>query len=157
MSNGVNRLRTFLELGGKCTGIVLQNADQPLEKTVDQVVKGALGFNGQRRIALKGIMVHESILDDLVTKLWKAVDDLPMGLPFEDGIKINRLTEAQKPDFLRELLDDALSTGSKVASDRGGIFDRSLVSLTVVSPVDWKNARLAKEEQFGLYWIHVPV
>ena len=36
-----------------------------------------------------------------------------MGLPWEEGVGITPLPEPEKPKFLRELIDDAVSKGMK--------------------------------------------
>lgn len=64
------------------------------------------------------------------------------------GTKITPLPEETKPAFLKELIDDALSKGAKIANSRGGQIDRTYVAPTVLTNVNDK-MRIYHEEQFG--------
>lgn len=65
------------------------------------------------------MFVHESIVDEFVTKFSKAIDNLKMGYPWESGVSITPLAEPQKPSVLRELIKDALEKGAKIVNERG--------------------------------------
>jgi len=49
-----------------------------------------------------------------------AVDALPLGLPWVNGTLVTPLAEPSKPEFLAELIKDALSKGAKIVNARGG-------------------------------------
>lgn len=141
-----NRLRCILGLNAKNPGIVLPDAD--LDLTVEQVVMGALSFNGQRCTALKLIFVHKSIADAFVAKLAAAVDALPFGLPWDPGVKLTPLPEPGKAEYLQGLVDDAAQLGAKSANRFGGLSNRSFYFPSVLYPVNAK-MRAYHEEQFG--------
>ena len=96
----------------KNPAIIFPDAD--LDLAVSEAVLGSLSFNGQRCTALKIIFVHKSIADQFVQKFSVAVDNLKMGLPWEEGVKITPLPEEGKPGYLRDLITDAISKGAKV-------------------------------------------
>jgi len=140
-----HRLRVCLGLEAKNPAIILPDAD--LDVTVSECILGSLSFNGQRCTALKILFVHESISDQFVSKFTKAVDNLKMGLPWEQGVKITPLPEEGKPGYLQELLKDAQSKGAKIVNSAHGM-DRTLVFPSVVFPVT-NQMRVYHEEQFG--------
>jgi glyceraldehyde-3-phosphate dehydrogenase (NADP+) len=140
-----NRLRTILGLESKNPAIVLPDAD--LAVAVPECVAGALSFNGQRCTALKLLFVHESIADRFVAELARAVDALPVGMPWQPGVKLTPLCEDGKPEALALLCEDAIAHGARVVN-RGGESRATFFRPTVLYPVA-PAARLYHEEQFG--------
>lgn len=141
-----NRLRLVLGLEAKNPAIVLPDAD--LDLAVSECIAGTLSFNGQRCTALKVLYVHESIADEFNKRYSAKVDALKFGNPWESGVKLTPLPEAEKPAYIQELIDDALEKGAKVLNDKGGQTSENFIFPAVLYPVN-KNMRIFKEEQFG--------
>jgi len=141
-----HRLRSVLGLDAKNPAIVLPDAD--LELAVRECVLGALSFNGQRCTAIKMIFVHETIYEAFLARIAEEVEALPAGNPWEDGVRITPLPEAEKPRYLSELLAEARGFGADVINASGGLIEGALFRPAVVAPVD-SRMRLWREEQFG--------
>jgi glyceraldehyde-3-phosphate dehydrogenase (NADP+) len=140
-----NRLRSVLGLEAKNPAIVLPDAD--LKNAVDECLMGSLSFNGQRCTALKIIFLHEAIKDQFLHLYLEKVKMLRIGLPYED-VMITPLPEFDKPAYLKELIDDAVSKGAQIMNDGGGNIFGTFVHPTVLFPVN-KEMRIYHEEQFG--------
>ncbi|MFL9482988.1 NADP-dependent glyceraldehyde-3-phosphate dehydrogenase [Chitinophagaceae bacterium LWZ2-11] len=142
----VNRLRAILGLDAKNAAIITANAD--LDAAVKETVLGSLSFNGQRCTALKIIFVHRSIADIFLEKLSKEVNALKPGMPWDKGVAITPLPEANKPAYLQDCLNDAIANGAKIINENGGASVESFFYPAVVYPVNAK-MKLYREEQFG--------
>ena len=140
-----SRLRLVLGLEAKNPGIVLKDAD--IDLTVNECISGTLSFNGQRCTALKILYVHEDIKDEFLDKFTKAVDELKLGLPWENTL-LTPLPEPGKPKYISDLIDDAVSKGAKILNKRGGEKQKNFVFPAVLYPVT-KDMNVYKEEQFG--------
>mmetsp|Transcript_56163 Transcript_56163/g.103915 ORF Transcript_56163/g.103915 Transcript_56163/m.103915 type:complete len:566 (-) Transcript_56163:498-2195(-) len=142
-----HRLKVFAQLEGKNMAIVLPSAD--LDVAAKQILLGSLSYNGQRCTACKLIMAHKSIVDELTEKVVVGVNALKKGLPWE-GANITPLPEPSKPDYLKDLVADALEKGAKVANKAEGGGDRvgNLYMPAVLSSVT-SDMRIFNEEQFG--------
>ena len=141
-----NRLRLVLGLEAKNPGIVLPDAD--LNLTIKECISGTLSFNGQRCTALKILFVHESIIDKFLDLFSKAVDNLKFGLPWEKDVFLTPLPEPNKPNYIKDLIDDAVSKGSRIINKKGGQISENYCFPAVLYPVD-KSMRVYHEEQFG--------
>ena len=71
--------RTILELGGNNAIVVTPSAD--LGMTLRAILFGAVGTAGQRCTTTRRIIVHESIKDELVSRLVKAYGGIRIGDP----------------------------------------------------------------------------
>jgi alpha-ketoglutaric semialdehyde dehydrogenase len=71
-----------LELGGKNPLVVMPEAD--LELAVEGALFSGFGTAGQRCTSLGTVIVHESIHDEFVRRLTRAVEEAPIGDPTED-------------------------------------------------------------------------
>jgi len=157
------KLRNVLGLDAKNAGFILPEAD--VDVAVQESVLGAYSFNGQRCTALKILFVHESIVDEFVSKFSKAIDNLKIGYPWEykGSVNITPLAEPQKPAVLREMIKDAVEKGAKITNERGLLFSQdtetnpekridkgcsALFAPTALYPVT-KNMRVYDDEQFG--------
>ena len=140
-----SRLRLVLGLEAKNPGIVLKDAD--IDLTVNECISGTLSFNGQRCTALKILYVHEDIKDEFLDKFTKAVDELKLGLPWENTL-LTPLPEPGKPKYISDLIDDAVSKGAKILNKRGGQKQKNFVFPAVLYPVT-KDMNVYEEEQFG--------
>jgi glyceraldehyde-3-phosphate dehydrogenase (NADP+) len=141
-----HRMRCILGLDAKNPGLVLPDAD--LEVAVKECVSGSLSFNGQRCTALKILFVHESIVSVFLEKFSAAVDALPMGMPWDNGVKLTPLPEFDKARSMQAYVEDAVGQGARVVNAGGGVFCETLYSPTVVFPVA-PAAQLYTKEQFG--------
>mgnify|MGYP000002893545 FL=1 len=141
-----NRLRLVLGLEAKNPAVIMPDAD--LDLTVKECISGSLSFNGQRCTALKVIYVHQDIKDAFLDKYTKAVDQLKFGNPWESGSFLTPLPEADKPDYIQELIDDATAKGAKILNQRGGERSDNYIWPAVLYPVT-KDMRVYQEEQFG--------
>lgn len=104
--------RPILELGGNNGMIVAPSAD--LEMAVRAIVFSAVGTAGQRCTTLRRVIAHNSIKDDLVSKLVAAYNSLPIGDPREPGTLIGPLIDHASADRMQAMLDQAASEGGKV-------------------------------------------
>jgi glyceraldehyde-3-phosphate dehydrogenase (NADP+) len=141
-----HRLRCVLGLEAKNAGIVLQDAD--MENAVQECLLGALSYNGQRCTALKIIFVHEAIADTFIKKFSEAIGSLKAGMPWQPGVQLTPLPEADKTEYLRGLLDDAGSKGAGIVNENGGKVTQTFMFPALVYPVA-AGMRLYVEEQFG--------
>ena len=140
-----NRLRLVLGLEAKNPGIILKDAD--IESTVKECISGTLSFNGQRCTALKILYVHEDIKEEFLSKFVIAVDELKLGLPWENTL-LTPLPEPAKPKYISDLIENAVNLGAKIMNKKGGVKQKNFVFPAVLYPVN-KDMDVYKEEQFG--------
>lgn len=139
-------MKAVLGLEAKNPAIILPDAN--LDETVKECITGALSFNGQRCTALKILFVHEAIHDIFVEKLGSEIEKLKVGLPWESGVSITPLPEANKTEYLTGLVEDALKNGANVANPSGNQYYKTVFFPTVLTDVSEK-MRIFHEEQFG--------
>ena len=141
-----NRLRLVLGLEAKNPGVILPDAD--LDHTVKECISGTLSYNGQRCTALKVLYVHQSIINEFNKKFSEAVDNLNYGLPWDKDVFLTPLPEPNKPKYIKDLIDDAVSKGAKVMNEKGGEMIDNYTYPAVMYPVN-DSMNLYHEEQFG--------
>jgi len=141
-----HRLRCILGLDAKNAAIVMESADMDL--TVRELLSGSLAFNGQRCTAIKLVHVHQSRAEELVARLGAAIGTLPLGMPWDEGVKITPVPEPGKPAYLTQLIGDAKAHGATVRNERGGETALSLFRPALLYPVA-DTMRAYHEEQFG--------
>jgi glyceraldehyde-3-phosphate dehydrogenase (NADP+) len=141
-----HRLRSILGLDAKNPAILLPDAD--LELAVRECLLGTLSFNGQRCTALKILFVHSSICEIFLRRFSEAVSRLKIGMPWEPEVNLTPLPEVDKPQYLGDLLQDALAKGACIINPNGGAMSETFFFPAVVYPVK-PGMRLYTEEQFG--------
>ncbi len=141
-----NRLRLVLGLEAKNPAIILPDAD--LDLAINECISGSLSFNGQRCTALKILYVHEDVREEFNKRFAARVDALKFGNPWEDGVMLTPLPEPDKPQYIQELIDDAIEKGAKIINEKGGQTSDNYIFPAVLYPIS-ENMRIYKEEQFG--------
>jgi glyceraldehyde-3-phosphate dehydrogenase (NADP+) len=141
-----HRMRCILGLDAKNPALILPDAD--LEVAVKECVTGSLSFNGQRCTALKILFVHESIVPVFLEKLCAAVNALPIGMPWDQDVKLTPLPEFDKARSLDGYVENAATASAKVINAGGGTHVETLYFPAVVYPVS-PQCELYHKEQFG--------
>jgi aldehyde dehydrogenase (NAD+) len=140
-----------LELGGKNAIIVLDDAD--LDLAVEGIVWSAFGTSGQRCTAASRVIAHQSIYDDLQSRLVAAAERLRLGRGWEDetdvGPVINRAAIEKIHAYTVIGQDEGarLLTGGEIATD-GDLAKGFFYRPTVFGGVE-AGMRIAQEEIFG--------
>lgn len=132
-----------MELGGKDPAIVCEDAN--LQLASKQIVSGAYSYSGQRCTAIKRVLVHHSVADELVSLIKSEVEQLSVGSP-EDNATIVPLIDDQSADFVQGLIDDALQKGATLVL--GNKREGNLIYPTLLDDVT-TDMRIAWEEPFG--------
>jgi aldehyde dehydrogenase (NAD+) len=113
--------RAILELGGNNAAIVAPSAD--LDLALRGIVFSAAGTAGQRCTTLRRLIVHRSIHDELIDRIARAYDSLPIGDPLAAGTLVGPLIDRASYERMHEALANASADGGKVVT--GG--ERALV------------------------------
>jgi aldehyde dehydrogenase (NAD+) len=116
--------RSLLELGGNNAMIVTPSAD--LELAIRAIVFAAVGTCGQRCTTLRRLIVHREIADDLVARLKKVYEGLPIGDPREDGVLVGPLIDEHACQSMADALVEA-------TSQKGTVFGGTRVSRGIPS------------------------
>ena len=77
-----------------------------------------------------------------------AVNVLPFGMPWLDGVCVTPVAEKGKTDHLQELVSDAIAKGARIVNPAGATVSGSFFFPAVLYPVNDK-MRVYHEEQFG--------
>lgn len=141
-----HRMRSILGLEAKNPAIIMPDAD--IDLAVKEGVLGALSYNGQRCTALKIFFVHESIVEEYTQKFVEALNQLKLGMPWDEDVAITPLPEAGKVAYLKALVEDAVTKGAKVLNPHGGEHTASFFYPALLYPVN-KTMHVYNEEQFG--------
>jgi aldehyde dehydrogenase (NAD+) len=104
--------RYLLELGGNNSAVVAPSAD--LDLAVRGVVFAAAGTAGQRCTTMRRLIVHSSIVDDVVARLVRAYGGLPVGDPRAQGTLVGPLVNAASAERMRAALEEAAADGGTV-------------------------------------------
>ncbi len=104
--------RSLLELGGNNGMIVSPSAD--IELALRAIVFSAVGTCGQRCTTLRRLIVHESIADELLSRLVKTYAGLPIGDPTNPKTLIGPLIDQQAYELMQVAIDQAREAGGTV-------------------------------------------
>jgi aldehyde dehydrogenase (NAD+) len=104
--------RCLLELGGNNAVIVDRSAD--LSLTIPAVVFAAVGTAGQRCTTTRRLIVHESIVDDVVARLTRAYQSIKVGDPLADGTLVGPLINERAVAGFEHAVKQAVAQGGVV-------------------------------------------
>jgi aldehyde dehydrogenase (NAD+) len=156
--------RSLLELGGNNGLIVTESAD--LDLALEAVVFAAAGTAGQRCTTLRRLIVHESIVEPFTARLAAAYRRLRIGAPWEDGVLIGPLINAEARAEMQRALEAAVEQGGEIlcggrALDRPGYFvepaivraphDLPIVAAETFAPILYVMAYRDLDEALGLH------
>lgn len=138
-----------LELGGNDPAYVAADCD--LEKTVENVVDGAMYNAGQSCCAVERVYVHRSLYAAFVEKAEALVRAYVMGDPADAATTLGPIAQPHHPAELEAFVADATGKGARLvaggrrarAHGRGRFFEA-----TLLADVD-ATMRVMREESFG--------
>lgn len=137
----------LMELGGSAPGIVCDDAD--IDNVIQGMFKKKFSNTGQLCHALKRLIVHEDIFDEVVNKLKEIAASQNYGNPLDRSTTMGPLVNEKQFNTLKEQFDDAVSKGAKVIcggkqpEQQGNYFEATI--LTNIT----KDMRVWTEEVFG--------
>jgi acyl-CoA reductase-like NAD-dependent aldehyde dehydrogenase len=142
-------LHVGLELGGNDPAYAAADCD--LDKTVENVVDGAIYNAGQSCCAVERVYVHASIYDRFVAAAEPLVRAYVMGDPCDAKTTLGPVAQPWHPKELEAFVSDAVNKGAKLAlggkavsaSGKGRFFEATM--LTDVP----EEADLMQRESFG--------
>ena len=144
-----NIARLSLELGGKSPVIVFDDAD--VESVVNGVVAGIFGASGQSCAAGSRLLVHESLYDEVVSRLVGRAGDIRIGDPMVEETQIGPLATKRQRDRIETLLERSIGQGAKLLSggNRPSEFKKGWYFEPTIVACDHQRYPIVTEELFG--------
>ena len=104
--------KSLLELGGNNAIIVQPDAD--LDMATRGIVFGAVGTAGQRCTSTRRLLIHESIMDDMIDRLIRVYKQVTIGNPLESETLMGPLVSQQSITNMQTAIANAIEQGGKV-------------------------------------------
>lgn len=104
--------KLIMELGGNNAMIVTPSADMKL--VLRAIIFSAVGTCGQRCTTLRRVIVHNSIYDELTSKLKKYYNTIKIGNPLEDDILVGPIINEEAFNQMQDVLQECKRRGGKV-------------------------------------------
>jgi lactaldehyde dehydrogenase/glycolaldehyde dehydrogenase len=120
-----NVTKVSLELGGKAPAIVMKDAD--LDLAVRAICASRIINTGQVCNCAERAYVHESIADEFVARITRAMQATTVGDPFEPGVEMGPLVSRQQQQDVDAAVRQALADGARLETggapcDRKGYY-----------------------------------
>lgn len=141
---GRNLKKVSLELGGKNSLVILDDAD--LDLAAGCAAFGAWLHQGQICMATGRILVHESIAEQLIAKLTEKADHLPVGDPTTGRVALGPIISDGQLRQIDAIVKDSVAAGARLCA--GGSYDKLFYRPTVLAGVK-PGMRAFDEEVFG--------
>ncbi|MEO8280661.1 MAG: NAD-dependent succinate-semialdehyde dehydrogenase [Ideonella sp.] len=144
---GAHMKRATMELGGHAPVIVAEDADVALAVKA----AGAAKFRnaGQVCISPTRFLVHNSLRDEFAKALVKHAESLKLGDGLTEGTTLGPLANARRLTAMAKVMDNALSSGAKIATGGERIGkDGNFFAPTVLVDVPLE-ASVFNDEPFG--------
>lgn len=107
--------KSLLELGGNNAIIISEHAD--LDMSLIGAVFGAVGTCGQRCTSTRRLIIHESIYDEVVSKLKSAYQQLKIGNPLDESNHVGPLIDQQAVEMYSNAIEKGKKEGATVILD----------------------------------------
>lgn len=141
-------IKVILEMGGSSPGIVFEDSD--ISGTISRMYTKRFNNCGQVCNALKRLIVHESIFDQVVENLKTEIETKIVGDPEDEKTDLGSLVAKRQLDLLQDQVKDAVDKGAKVIM--GGKAPENLKGAfyepTILTNIT-KDMRVWTEEVFG--------
>jgi aldehyde dehydrogenase (NAD+) len=124
--------RAILELGGNNAAIVAPSAD--LDLAVRGITFAAAGTAGQRCTTLRRLIVHRSLVDEVVGRVATAFESLPVGDPLDAGTLVGPLITSAAHERMLAALDAAMDDGGHVVVGGERLFANDAPDAAYVRP-----------------------
>lgn len=128
---GENLKKVSLELGGKNSLIVLDDAD--LDLAVSNATWGAFLHQGQICVSSGRILVHEKVAEAFTKRLADKVARLKVGNPLDSDVTIGPMINSAQASRVQSIVEDAVAQGAVVHS--GGRAEGPFMQPTVLAQV----------------------
>lgn len=118
--------KSLLELGGNNAMIVEPDAD--LDLATRAIVFGAVGTSGQRCTTTRRLLVHQSILEELTSRIANVYGQVKIGDPLDEATLMGPVINQTAIDRMQQAIQQAQNEGGKLIcggdhlSDRSGFF-----------------------------------
>jgi acyl-CoA reductase-like NAD-dependent aldehyde dehydrogenase len=144
LKNKAGKKPVVMELGGNAACLV--DADADIDHAVDRLAFGAFYQSGQSCISVQRVQVHESIYDELKSKLIDKVGSLKKGDPRDPGTFIGPMISEDDAKRVVKWIEEAVDKGARclVGGERDGV----IVTPAVLENVD-RDCRVYDNEVFG--------
>ncbi|UOQ72440.1 L-piperidine-6-carboxylate dehydrogenase [Hymenobacter cellulosilyticus] len=142
--------RALLELGGNNAIILTQHAD--LDMAMRAVVFGAVGTAGQRCTTTRRLIIHDSIYEDVKSRLLSIYPKLPIGNPLQEGNLVGPLIDQQAVEGFTKALAAVQAEGGTLLTGGQVLEGEQYATGTYVQPalVEAKNEyHTVQEETFA--------
>jgi aldehyde dehydrogenase (NAD+) len=125
--------KSLLELGGNNAIIISKEAD--LQITIIGALFGAVGTCGQRCTSTRRLIVHESVYNEVTTKLASAYTQLKIGNPLDENQHVGPLIDKQAVEMYLNAIEKAKKEGGKILVEGGVVSGNGYESGCYVKPV----------------------
>ena len=125
--------KSLLELGGNNAIIISDSAD--LKITIIGALFGAVGTCGQRCTSTRRLIIHDSIYEEVTSKLASAYTQLKIGNPLDQSNHVGPLIDKQAVNMYLAAIEKAKNEGGNVLVEGGVLSGEGYESGCYVKPV----------------------
>ena len=141
---GKNLKKVQLELGGKNTLIILDDADVAI--AASNAAWGAFLHQGQICMATGLVLAHESLSEEIAQTLATKAQNLPVGDPSSDQVALGPIISDGQVQTIQDIVNDAVNKGARLLAG-GKPTDRFYPATVLVGVTP--DMRAFHEEIFG--------
>ncbi|QZY50915.1 aldehyde dehydrogenase family protein [Leucobacter tenebrionis] len=143
--------RLSMELGGKAAAVVLPDAD--LEQAANGVVFGAIFNSGECCVATTRLIVHESIADELISRVIEIMGRVRVGPPLDDDSEVGAMIHEAHLESVLGYIEKGVAEGGTILLGGNRLIDGAHASGFYVEPTIIDGVKrgdtIFQEEIFG--------
>ena len=144
-SKVANGTRVALEHGGVAPVIIEQDAD--IDDLIPAIGKGGFYHAGQVCVSVQRVFVHESVVDEVATKLSDYASKLVVGDQLDPKTEVGPLINHNETIRVEEWVNEAKEKGGKILTGGNKISASCYEPTVILNPAD--DALVSTKEVFG--------
>lgn len=146
---GNKQIKAVLEMGGSNPALILEGEEID-NNMVERLYKGRFTNCGQVCDAIKRLLVHHSLFEEVIEKLSHRIKKIKIGDPTSSDTELGPLVSMRQLKILESQVNDALEKGATLVT--GGKYLQELSGAyyapTIITNIK-KDMRIWQEEVFG--------
>lgn len=144
-SRVANGTRVALEHGGVAPVIVEKDTD--IDELIPSIGKGGFYHAGQVCVSVQRVFVHESICDEVTTKLANYASNLVVGDQMDPKTEVGPLINNNEVNRVEEWVNEAVAKGGKIVTGGERISNSCYKPTVILNPAD--DAIVSTKEVFA--------